>query len=90
MSDTEKKPTDDAANIRTLENHAPILPSLSRPATPDTTTPDTTTPDAKSSEAKSADAETTSAPTSAPAADDKIVTLENHAPAPPALGLDGK
>ncbi|SEQ99539.1 hypothetical protein SAMN04487983_101063 [Streptomyces sp. yr375] len=93
MSDTEKKQPDETAAIRTLENHAPIMPTLSRPATPDTKSSDT-----KPSDAKSPDSGTTSAlastPTSAPtstlAADDEIVTFENHAPAPPALDLDGK
>ncbi|MDR6974760.1 hypothetical protein J2X68_001438 [Streptomyces sp. 3330] len=38
MSSTEKQSTDATADITTLENHAPILPALSKPATPDTET----------------------------------------------------
>ncbi|MET8169877.1 hypothetical protein ABZT34_37555 [Streptomyces sp. NPDC005329] len=36
MSNAEKQSTDVTADITTMENHAPILPALSEPATPDT------------------------------------------------------
>ncbi|TQJ53781.1 hypothetical protein OHU34_23895 [Streptomyces sp. NBC_00080] len=35
MSNTEKQTTQATADITTLENHAPILPALSKPATPE-------------------------------------------------------
>ncbi|MER5196930.1 hypothetical protein ACWD3J_17645 [Streptomyces sp. NPDC002755] len=89
MSSTEKQPTAVAADITTMENHAPILPALDRPATPDTeAAAPVETPVATPVETPAATPAAT--PVATPAAEDKIVTLENHAPAPPALDLGGK
>lgn len=90
MSNTEKQSTDAAAGIRTMENHAPILPALDELKKPDTQTPNAQTPDAQTPDAKTPDTKTPDTQTPEPAAEDGIVTLENHAPAPPALDLNGK
>lgn len=73
MSNTEKQSTTDTADITTLENHAPILPALSELKKPEAETPGTS--------------ETSG--TAEPVAEGEIVAMENHAPAPPALDLDG-